>query len=196
MIYPHDILTRAEAATVIFRLLSHDARERFWATENPFADVSPGKWYNNAISTIYAAEIVRGVGNNNFAPYRPITRGQTAMLLANLFEQNNIPITDTGHWAHGATSFALEMGLLLQNGQAPDTFLTRAEFAYAINNLLGRTITDLAGVDQVTWIDNANPQTWYYHTMQIASNSSYGAPWLNWAALQRHNAVAGDVFVP
>ena len=52
---PNGKITRAEVATIFFRLLDDDTRAKYWSSENNFSDVSADKWYNNAVSTLRAA---------------------------------------------------------------------------------------------------------------------------------------------
>ena len=49
---PNGKITRAEVATIFFRLLDDDTRAKYWSSENDFSDVSADKWYNNAVSTL------------------------------------------------------------------------------------------------------------------------------------------------
>ena len=57
---PNGRITRAEVATIFFRLLTDDARQRNWSSENNFSDVSADKWYNNAVSTLCHMGVLGG----------------------------------------------------------------------------------------------------------------------------------------
>ena len=59
-----------------------------------FRDVGRGQhWAYGAIETLYAHGLVAGVGGNQFAPDRPITRAQMAALL-----QQAMPELGTRAW--------------------------------------------------------------------------------------------------
>lgn len=64
-------VTRAEVATIFFRLMTDDARAKFDSLDNNFSDVAKGKWYNRAISTLANAGIIKG---DPAGTYRPETR--------------------------------------------------------------------------------------------------------------------------
>ena len=67
-IKPNNNITRAEVATIFFRLLTDDARAEFWSTENDYSDVAPESWYNNAISTLSNMDIINGYEDGTFKP--------------------------------------------------------------------------------------------------------------------------------
>ena len=49
---PNANITRAEVATIFFRLLTDEARNSLWSTTNTFSDVASTAWYNTAVSTM------------------------------------------------------------------------------------------------------------------------------------------------
>ena len=71
LVHPEDTITRAEATTIFFRLMTDASRERYWTMSNPYYDVALTMWYNNAISTMTRAGIVEGCPGNVFEPDRP-----------------------------------------------------------------------------------------------------------------------------
>ena len=54
-------ITRAEVATIFFRLLTDETRESYWSQSSGFTDVASGAWYNNAVSTLTRAGILRRI---------------------------------------------------------------------------------------------------------------------------------------
>ena len=57
---PNANVSRAETATIFFRLLKSDIRDGNLIADNGFSDVSDGQWHNKAISTMAKLGIVKG----------------------------------------------------------------------------------------------------------------------------------------
>lgn len=70
---PNGKITRAEVATIFFRLLDDDTRAKYWSSENNFSDVSADKWYNNAVSTLCNMGVIGGYADGTFRPDAPIS---------------------------------------------------------------------------------------------------------------------------
>ena len=51
-VQPEGGITRAEVATIFFRLLTDESRNEFWSQTNDYTDVPADAWYNNAVSTL------------------------------------------------------------------------------------------------------------------------------------------------
>ena len=178
---PGGSITRAEATTIFFRLLTEESRSQFWATENRYSDVSAGRWYNNAVSTMTRAGIVNGYPDGTFRPNAPITRAEMAKIIA-LFAKldktaDRFPDT-AGHWAEAYIRLAAGNGWIegYPDGNfRPDRSITRAETVTLVNRVLNRkpeTEDDLLP-DMTTWTDNADKKAWYYLAIQEATNSHY-----------------------
>ena len=84
---PGKNITRAEVATIFFRLLTDEARAQYWSKTNSFSDVAYDKWYNNAISTMAKAGIVEGYPDGTFRPKQDITRAETMTLVNRMLER-------------------------------------------------------------------------------------------------------------
>lgn len=93
LVHPEDTITRAEATTIFFRLMTDASRERYWTMSNPYYDVALTMWYNNAISTMTRAGIVEGCPGNLFEPERPITRAEVMAICNRLL--NRYPEEDS-----------------------------------------------------------------------------------------------------
>jgi len=65
---PENNITRAEVATVFFRLLSDQVRETNWTKDNAFHDIKKSNWYNNAVSVMSNMGIVSGYPTGVFKP--------------------------------------------------------------------------------------------------------------------------------
>lgn len=176
---PSAAITRAEAATIFFRLLSDEVRAQNLATENTFSDVGSGAWYNTAVSTLENMGIVNGRGGK-FDGGAAITRAEFAAIAAR-FDSAAYSGTDrfsdiSGHWAEALINRAADKGWVVGFSDGtflPDRNITRAEAMTLINRVLVRqpeTASDLlAGM--VTWPDNGSSGAWYYLAVQEATNS-------------------------
>ena len=71
---PNANVSRAETATIFFRLLKSDIRDGNLIADNGFSDVSDGQWHNKAISTMAKLGIVKGRRADNFDPDASITQ--------------------------------------------------------------------------------------------------------------------------
>lgn len=178
-IRPNGHITRAEAATVFFRLLTDKARDANLTDRSPYPDVSAGAWYNKAIATLSRMGILSGYEDGSFRPNATVTRAEFAAMAARFDTEAkpvDTPFTDlTGCWAADEIAKAYGKGWI--NGYGDNTFrpngpITRAEAVTLINRVLRRlpeTDKDLLP-DERTWPDN--PETfWGYLALQEASNS-------------------------
>ena len=174
-------VTRAEVATIFFRLMTDDARAKFDSLDNNFSDVAKGKWYNRAISTLANAGIIKGDPAGTYRPGDPITRAEMAAIIARFgdFKEGGKTFNDiSGHWAQKYIELAASNGWI--NGNPDGTFkpnnnITRAETVAMINRVLDRQtkdVSDLLPVAQMTnWSDNMDTTKWYYRDMQEATNN-------------------------
>ena len=178
-VHPQGNISRAETATIFFRLLKADTRDGNLTAENIFADVANGKWFNKAVSTMAKLGIVKGRSAESFAPDAPITRAEFAAICARF----NTKPTNTsnsfsdisGHWAEAEIERAVAFGWIAGYPDGtfrPDTYITRAEAMTMINRVLCRMPQDEKDLlrTMVVWPDN-KPTDWYYLAVQEATNS-------------------------
>ena len=180
LVYPEAYITRAEVATIFFRLLDEDVRNAEMTTENQFTDVSEDAWYNTAVSTLASMGILLGKGDGSyFAPDEYITRAEFAAIAARFDPTGSAEgqlFTDiAGHWAEQEIMIAANNGWVKgENGKfRPDDNITRAEAVTLINRVLHRlpeTKADLLS-NMVIWADNMDENAWYYLAIQEATNS-------------------------
>ena len=82
--HPHDLITRQDAALILYRLISSvkslDGNSEF-ADSSDIADYA-----KNAVSALASANIISGMGNGSFAPTQNLTRAQAAKLLNGVLE--------------------------------------------------------------------------------------------------------------
>jgi hypothetical protein len=178
IVKPENDITRAEVATIFFRLLTDESRAKFWTKENEFSDVVLSDWFNNAISTAAAAGIVNGYDDGTFKPNNAITRAEFAAIasrFANVPYDGEDMFSDISkHWAADNINEAAIVGWV--NGYddgtfRPDRNITRAEAMTLINRVLYRYVeTEDLRDDMIKWDDNVKGM-WYYANVQEATNS-------------------------
>ena len=179
---PQNGITRAEVATIFFRLLTDETRNANSTKSNSYSDVAAGAWYNHAVSTLSAMGIVKGDSHGKFNPNAPITRAEFAAIAARFDDKANTTAVDfsdiASHWAKNEISAAANNGWI--NGYTDGTFrpnnkITRAEAMTLVNRVLKRlpeTAEDLHN-DMIKWSDNSDTSAWYYLAVQEATNSHY-----------------------
>lgn len=179
---PQNGITRAEVATIFFRLLTDETRNANSTKTNSYSDVAAGAWYNHAVSTLSAMGIVKGDSQGKFNPNAPITRAEFAAIAARFDDKANTTAVDfsdiASHWAKNEISAAANNGWI--NGYTDGTFrpnnkITRAEAMTLVNRVLKRlpeTAEDLHN-DMIKWSDNSDTSAWYYLAVQEATNSHY-----------------------
>lgn len=179
-VHPNGQITRAEVATIFFRLLRDEVRDGAFTASNSYSDVAYGKWYNNPISTMSALGIITGYPDGTFKPNKPITRAEFAAIAARFDETQSgksATFSDViGHWA------AKEIGIAYYNDWIkgypdgtfkPDQNITRAEAMTLINRVLERKPESPADLltNMNKWTDNMDTSKWYYLDVQEATNS-------------------------
>ena len=78
---PQNNITRAEVATIFFRLLTDDVRDENLTKTNRYSDVAATSWYNTAVSTLSSMGIITGYPDGTFRPNAAITRAETMALV-------------------------------------------------------------------------------------------------------------------
>ena len=179
-VQPNGEITRAEVATIFFRLLKDDVREKYFTKTNDFSDVSRDDWFNNPVSTMAELGIVKGYPDGTFRPNEPITRAEFAAIAARFDESTRYGetrFTDVaGHWAIREIAKAYNNGWIKgypDNTFRPNRNITRAEAMTLINRVLNRapeTEKDLLS-NMNKWSDNMDVDAWYYLAVQEATNS-------------------------
>ncbi|RHS30878.1 S-layer homology domain-containing protein [Butyricicoccus sp. AF10-3] len=176
---PNANISRAEVATIFFRLLKKEVRDGNLTTENTFADVTDGQWHNKAISTMAKLDIVKGRRADSFDPDASITRAEFAAICARF---NTKPVENSGsfsdisgHWAENEIERAAAFGWISGYPDGtfrPDARITRAEAMTMINRVLCRMPQSESNLldSMVTWPDN-KPSDWHYLAVQEATNS-------------------------
>ena len=177
---PMGNITRAEVATIFFRLLTDDSRGQFWATTNAYSDVKSGDWFNNAVSTLSNAGIISGYPDGTFRPNAPITRAEMAKvvaLFAKLDKSEDLFNDIAGHWAEAYIRLAAGNGWIAgypDGSFKPQQNITRAETMTMINRVLDRVPSvesHLLPYNVMLTFPDCQSGQWYYIAVQEATNS-------------------------
>ena len=179
-IRPGNNISRAEVATIFFRLLTDEAREQYNKTTTSHSDIKDGAWCCRAVATLTNAGVINGYTDGTFRPNAPITRAELATIIARFakLDVNTKTFSDiNGHWAQKNIELAAGNGWI--NGYEDGTFrpnnnITRAETFAMINRVLDRqteSVSDLLPTsDMNMWSDNMDADAWYYKDVQEATN--------------------------
>ena len=179
LVHPMASITRAEVATIFFRMLTDESRTMFWSTDSVYVDTDSSDWFNNASATLTNAGIITGKPGGLFDPNAPITRAEFATIAVRFFggtyEGEDIFPDIAGHWANQYINRAAVLGIIEGRGDGtfdPDAYITRAEAMTIVNRTLGRAPSaEHMLPDMITWPDNMDTTTWYYAAVQEATNS-------------------------
>ena len=209
---PNGRITRAEVATIFFRLLTDDTRQRNWSSENTFSDVSADKWYNNAVSTLCHMGVLGGYSDGTFRPNAPITRAEFAKIAVSFAQINGFSEygyftdVDSSNWYAPYVDAAKSVGLIegYSDGSfKPENKITRAEACTIVNRVLGRkpSKNNMKISDRINWPD-CTTDDWFYEAIMEATNShtyqmgkraetwNDKLPQRDWAALENNWASA------
>ena len=177
-IRPEGNITRAEVATIFYRLLSSEALAAFKTTENTFTDVDSDAWYNLSVSTLAKAGVISGYPDGSFNPNGKITRAELVSIATRFFttiEVGDSKFSDiAGHWAAKAIDEAYIKGIIKGYSDGtfrPDQAVTRAEAMKIVNGILGRPIDTCVLIEGIKlWPDVAS-DAWYYYVVAEATNA-------------------------
>ena len=178
---PNGKITRAEVATIFFRLLDDDTRAKYWSSENNFSDVSADKWYNNAVSTLSHMGVIGGYADGTFRPDAPISRAEFAKIAVSFTQNTGSAVysyfTDvkTTDWFAPYVTAAKDAGLIegYSDGSfKPESKITRAEACAIVNRTLGRkpSKSHMKISGRIDWPD-VQTTDWFYEAIMEATNS-------------------------
>lgn len=178
-IAPQDNITRAEVATIFFRLLTEEVRNENYTKNNNFKDSNSDDWFNSAVSTLANLGIVNGRTVDTYAPNDFITRAEFTTIAARFSDASwngeDLFYDISDHWARNYINAAASIGWIVgdQGKFRPEDNITRAEVMTLVNRMLNRQPESQADLlkGMTTWVDNADTSAWYYLAVQEATNS-------------------------
>ena len=190
---PEDKVTRAQTATMLYRLLTAQRRDEVFTGANSFTDVPASSWFNKAVSSMAKGGYITGYPGGYFDPDRNITRAEFVTMVARFGTTGSASASFTDvsqqHWAYQYIAAASEKGWVTgyEDGSFhPDQNITRAEAMAILNRVLGRGISSGIQLCPISgWSDNT-PGSWYYYEVLEATNGHLytgSRPNENWSAL-------------
>ncbi|MEK4188952.1 Ig-like domain-containing protein [Paenibacillus sp. FSL L8-0494] len=152
---PDQAITRAEFAAIVVRGLGLEMEQ----AATPFSDVKTTDWYNSAINTAFAYQLINGFEDGMFRPDEHITREQAMLIIAKAMKITALqtklsvqsadvllaPFTDSSevsNWAISGVTDTLQAGIIMgrsSKGLAPKDDMTRAEVAEIVKRLLEKS---------------------------------------------------------
>ena len=194
---PTGTLSRAEAAQLLYELMTVQAHKQYDCSDNDFSDVPAGQWYTVAVSTLANVGAITGCGDGTFQPGKSISRAEFVTILTGIYGENTskgMPFSDVGRsWYYDAVATAYANGWV--SGYTDGTFrpnqtITRAEAVVILNSVLGRG-GDLsfvqANAQAALHFTDITPGAWYYADVIEAS---MGHTYTELAGIERWTALA------
>jgi len=152
---PNRDMTRAEFAETIVRALGLKPE----TGTAPFTDVRSSEWYNAAIMTASAYGLMSGLEDGTFRPDDKITREQAMTVVSRAMAISGLEVSlpntgtldklnrfadakDVSSWAARNVENNLQAGIITgKNGNIldPKAYITRAEIAIMVRNLLSKS---------------------------------------------------------
>ncbi|MGI6254842.1 MAG: S-layer homology domain-containing protein [Acutalibacter sp.] len=179
MFYPSNSVTRAQAATMFYKLLQNKEWE-----QRTFSDVPATAWYADAVNTLAGLGILSGYTDGTFRPGHEITRAEFVTIVMAFSQPLNEPsgfldVPET-HWASDSIAAAVKNGWI--SGYTDGTFhpedsISRAEAVSIINKMLGRTADpDYVNAKDVKNFYDMFPSHWAYAAIVEASTAHIHEP--------------------
>lgn len=134
-----DSLTRAQLATVIYRLLDDESIDLYNNAALTFTDVAADAWYAPYVRVIQAAGIVNGVGGGKYDPDSTVTWAQIVTILTRFVEAQEIDLQHIQYdgWATPALKTAVALGWIEDSAAfSPDAIISRGELVQLVNSVL------------------------------------------------------------
>ena len=194
---PNGSLTRAEAAQMLYALMTEQAHKQYDRTSCSLRDVAAGCWYTSAVSTLANVGAISGYSDGTFRPNKEITRAEFVTILTGIYGEDTtkgMPFSDVGHsWCYDAVATAYANGWV--SGYSDGTFrpnqtITRAEAVVILNSVLGRSC-DLtyvqANAQAALHFTDITPGAWYYADVIEAS---MGHTYTELAGIERWTALS------
>lgn len=139
LLHEDDSLSRAQMATIVYRLLDDESVAALSAPSSSFTDVDADAWYAPSVLALADAGVVGGTGNGYFAPDSPTTWAQLLTVLERFVEQQECALQHIRYdgWARPAIETAIALGWIDDSAEiVPDDVITRGEAVDLINMVL------------------------------------------------------------
>lgn len=189
---PDKTITRAEAATMFYNLLTDKNGD-----SKAFTDVPANQWYTKAVTTLAGKGIISGYPDGTFKPNALITRAEFVTMAMNFANADkgtacNFPDVPQNMWYYGAIAGATQNGWIsgYPDGTfGPDRYITRAEVTSVINRMENRAADMMFIMENLTDLCTFNDlpfQHWAYGSIMEAANGH---------EYMRESAISDEVWV-
>lgn len=139
LLHEDDSLSRAQMATIVYRLLDDESVAALSVPSRSFTDVDASAWYAPSVLALADAGVVGGTGNGYFAPDSPTTWAQLLTVLGRFVEQQECALQHIRYdgWARPAIETAVALGWIEDSAEiVPDDVITRGAAVDLINMVL------------------------------------------------------------
>lgn len=139
LLHLEDSLTRAQMATILYRLLDEKSIAAYETAEAAFTDVPADMWCSRYVSAIAKAGIVAGVGNGSFYPNGKLTWAQILTVLSRFTESKACALQNIQYdgWAVEAVQTAVALGWIEDSADFdPNAIISRGDFDKLVNGVL------------------------------------------------------------
>lgn len=164
---PNKTITRSEAAVFIGRTLQLDGTQR----STGFTDLSSSSFASGYVQAVAAKGIMSGYEGKKFLPYKAVTRGEMAVILAKAFG-----------YSSNAEKALMDLGIAsgLSNGTfGSNQTITRADFAVFLARAINAEfrLKSFGGFTSKLWSTTGNlnirsgPSTSYPSLGKVAANT-------------------------
>lgn len=140
LLHEDDPLTRAQLATIVYRLLDNESIALYSNTGLAFVDVAADAWYAPYINVIQAAGIVNGVGGGKYDPNGLVCWNQILAILSRFVEPQEYTLQHIQYdgWAQEAIQTAVALEWIEDSADfAPNAVISRGELVQLVNSVLG-----------------------------------------------------------
>ena len=117
-------LTRVEAATMLLRAMGKETEAAVGQTQT-FSDVLSSHWGFGAVENAYSLGLIKGMGENIFAPDEPVTAVQFATMVLRAGNEAEF------NWEE-AINILIEKGIITEENSKTMDFFTRGDMAKII----------------------------------------------------------------
>ena len=142
---PNSITNRAETTAMVMRLLTKINKPITTRGTIKFKDIPHEKctWATGVINEASSKGIINGYQDHTFRPLNPVTRAESAVIIANLLRACGTLLPKVGnifndiinHWAAGDINSLTELGIFSKGSLfRPSEKLTRGDLAIIIYN--------------------------------------------------------------
>ena len=176
---PDNNITRAETATIFYRLLKESVQKEYSTNINNFSDVLEGQWFNTSVSTLARLGLVNGYSDGSFKPNQYITRAEFVSMMIAFFDKEDSVENDVfsdisdKDWFYNAITAAIGKGFVHgypDNTFKPNQYITRAEVCKIVNEMLDRRPTKDGFYHNVIIWPDLHENDWFYLDMMEATN--------------------------